>query len=161
VLLERAQGMLVSLHDHFRIRVMDWLLSAILLSVGITILFLDPAVWALPVYDGLSRIAPQHVWAAVAIGLALARLLALFVNGAVRRSPELRCAGAFLAIFIWVQLSLGLMLTIETTGLAVAVFPWLAFADMFNVYRAAGDIQVLNPKAFARRRSRAPDAAGT
>lgn len=159
-MLQKAQDMLISLHEHFRVRVTDWFLSAILFSWGITVLFLDPAVWAGPEYSGLARIAPQELWAAVAVGLGLVRLLALFVNGAVRRSPELRCAGAFLAIFIWVQISLGL-LTSDTAGVAVAVFPWLAFADMFNVYRAAGDITLFNPKAIARRRSRAPDAPST
>lgn len=130
--------MLISLHEHFPIRVSDWLLSVILFSWGLTVLFLDPAVWALPIYSGLDSLASQGTWASLAIALGAARLGALFVNGAVRRSPHLRAVGAFLAIFIWVQISLGSM-TSEAAGAAVAIYPWLVFADMFNVYRAARD----------------------
>lgn len=148
----RTRAMLISLHEHFPIRVTDWLLSAILFSWGLTVLFLRPDVWALPTYSGLASVASQFTWAAVAIAVGLARLGALFVNGAVRRSPHLRGLGAFVAIFIWVQLSLGLMFS-DAAGASVAVYPWLAFADIFNVYRAARDARASDNRARMWRQS--------
>jgi hypothetical protein len=152
--------MLISLHEHFPVRVTDWLLSAMLFSWGGRVLFMDPAVWALPTYSGLNDLADQYTWGAVALCLGLMRLGALVVNGAVRPSPHLRLAGAFLAIFIWVQLSLGMMFS-ETTGAEVSIIPFLAFADMFNVYRAAQDARVADTKAKQRRRAVAASAERT
>lgn len=152
--------MLISLHEHFPVRVTDWLLSAMLFSWGGRVIYMDPNVWALPTYSGLNEIASQQTWGAVALCLGLMRLGALVVNGAVRPSPHLRLVGAFLAIFLWVQLSLGMMFS-ESTGAAVAIFPWLAFADMFNVYRAAQDARVADTKAKQRRRAVAASAERT
>lgn len=146
--------MLVSLHEHFPVRVTDWLLSAILFSWGVTLFFIDPHVWALPIYSGLSQLASQATWATIATALGTMRLCALVVNGAVRPSPHLRGVGAFLAIFIWVQLGLGLMFS-ESATVAVAIYPWLALADVFNVYRAAQDARHGKTKARQRRKSAA------
>lgn len=145
--------MLVSLHEHFPIRVTDWLLSLILFSWGVALFGLDPRVWALPIYSGLSNLASQSTWALVAAVIGALRLSALFVNGAVRPSPHLRGVGAFLAIFIWVQLSLSQIFFSDMAGAAVAIYPWLAFADMFNVYRAAKDARIADTKARDRRRT--------
>jgi hypothetical protein len=138
--------MLISLHEHFKIRLTDWLLSAILLSWGMALFAVNPKVWLLPTFSGLSSIAGQFTWAVVATGLALARLGALFVNGAVRRSPHLRLIGAFLSIFIWVQLSLGVLFG-DLVGPGIAIFPWLALADMLNVHRAAQDAWTSDTRA--------------
>lgn len=157
---ESIQDMLVSLHDHFRVRVTDWLLSAILVSWGFTLFAVDPSVWALPTFDGLSSIASQATWATVALGIGLARLSALFVNGAVRRSPHARLIGAFLSVFIWLQLSYGMIYS-SVVGPGVAIFPWLAFADIFNVYRAAMDAGASDHRATKRRRTAARRAPST
>lgn len=144
--------MLISLHEHFRVRATDWLLSAILFSWGLNILAMKPEVWSLPIYSGLASIAPQQTWSIYAIGLGLVRIGALFVNGAIQRSPHARMIGAFLAIFIWVQISLGLIAS-NASGDGVSIFPWLAFADAFNCYRAARDARESDHKAQQRRRS--------
>lgn len=151
--------MLISLHEHFPIRVTDWLLSAILFSWGLRVFFMPPDVWAMPTYSGLAIIASQLAWASVAISLGVARLSALFVNGAVRRSPHLRAIGAFLAVFIWVQMCLGAM-TSEVIGTSVAIYPWLALGDLFNVYRAARDARTADLRANQLRRSAASRVPG-
>lgn len=138
--------MLVSLHEHFPVRVLDWLLSAMLFSWGIALFEVDPRIWSLPTFSGLSNLAPQYTWAAVATVIGLARVIALFINGAIRRSPHLRLIGAGLSVFIWVQLSLGIMFS-QYVGPGIALFPWLAFADIFNVHRAAKDARVSDHRA--------------
>jgi hypothetical protein len=153
------RDMLISLHEHFKVRVMDWLLSAILLSWGFTLFSVDPRIWALPTYSGL-HFASQTTWAVVATGIGLARLIALFINGSLRRSPHARLIGAFLTIFIWVQLSLGIFYG-DIVGPGIAVFPWLAFADMFNVYRAAMDARTSDNRASQQRRLAARRAPST
>lgn len=142
-------SMIVSLHEHFKIRITDWLLSAMLLSWGFALMWTDPRVWALPTFSGLARIADQQTWAVVALIIGLSRLSALFVNGAVRRSPHLRAIGAFLTCFIWVQLTLGFLWS-DLAGPGIALFPWLALADAFNVYRAAMDAGASDKRAKRR-----------
>lgn len=149
--------MLISLHEHFPVRITDWLLSAILLSWGLALFAVDPQVWALPTFSGLSVFASQSTWAVVAAGIGLARIAALFINGAVQRSPHARGIGAFVTIFIWLQLSLGVFYS-DLVGPGIAVFPWLAFADMFNVYRAAKDARVSDDRASKKRRTAAGSA---
>lgn len=140
--------MLVSLHEYFPIRVTDWLLSAILFSWGLALFAVEPEVWALPTFTGL-HFASQFTWAVIATGIGLARLIALLFNGAVRRSPHARGVGAFLTIFIWVQLSLAVFSS-NLVGPGIAIFPWLAIADIFNVYRAAQDARVSDSRAQSR-----------
>jgi hypothetical protein len=146
--------MLISLHEHFPIRVTDWLVSAMLFSWGFALFAVDPHVWMLPTFSGLRFIASQGTWAAIATLLGVIRLVALFVNGAVRRSPHLRGFCAFVSIFIWVQLSLGVLVS-DYVGPGVAIFPWLALADVLNVYRAAKDAHTSDHTAEQRRRSAA------
>lgn len=145
------EAMLVSLREHFRIRVTDWLLSAILFSWGFCLIWTSPAVWALPTFTGLARIAPQCVWAAAATIIGVGRLSALFINGALRRSPHARAAGAFLSCFIWVQLTLG-MIGADWAGPGIGIFPWLALADAFNVIRATADARASDERAKQQQR---------
>lgn len=149
---KEVKSMLVSLHEQFPVRVTDWLLSAILLSWGVALFSVSPAVWNLPTFSGLSVIATQLTWAATATFIGLGRVAALFINGAVRRSPHARALGAGLSIFIWVQLSLGVVFS-DQIGPGIAIFPWLALADMLNVYRACNDAKVSDIKARDRRRA--------
>lgn len=150
----KAQDMLISLHEHFPVRITDWLLSAMLFTWGLALFAVDPRVWALPMFNGLSDIGPQFAWAVVATGLGLARIVALFINGALRRSPHARALGAFFTCFIWFELSVGFFSS-EYVGPGIAIFPWLAFADVFNVYRAAKDARISDNRATAQRRTAA------
>lgn len=147
--MRRGEEMLVSLHDHFPIRVTDWLLSAILFCWGLTLFSIHPTVWDLPIYDGLNDIAAQNTWASVATVIGLARLVALFINGTVRRSPHLRLIGAVLSGLIWLQVSMSLMFSDMSTA-AAAIYPWLALADAFNGYRAAKDAGTADTVAYER-----------
>lgn len=160
IVLEREiRDAMISLHDHFPIRITDWLMSAILFSWGLTLFALDPEVWALPIYSGLSVIFDQYTWAVIGTAVGVARLVALLVNGAVRPSPHLRGIGAAIGGLIWLQLWLSQLFS-EAAGLAVAIYPWLVVADALNVYRAAKDARVSDHKAKQRRKTAARRVPG-
>lgn len=156
---QQVRTIMVSLHEHFRIRVTDWLLSAILFSWGFCLLWTDPLVWELPTFSGLADIAPQQTWAVLTMAVGFTRLIALFVNGAYRRSPHWRGGLAFLSCFVWVQLTLGLS-TAELAGPGLGIFPWLALADAFNTMRAAADARVSDDRAKDRQRTVAARVPG-
>jgi hypothetical protein len=151
--------MIVKLTKTFPIRVTEWLLAGIMFSWSIVCWNLDQNEWASSLYSGLSRLGEQNTWAFFAFLVGALRLTALTINGAWRPSPHLRAAGAFLACFIWLQISLGLMAArVRTSG--VAVFPWLLLADIYNVFRASHDARLSDDRAHqARRRAGASESA--
>lgn len=140
--------MIVKLTKTFPIRVTEWLLAGIMLSWAIACWNLAPADWADPIYAGLSRFAAQNTWAFYAFWIGVIRLAALTINGAWRPSPHLRAAGAFLACFMWLQISLG-MFTAEIRAVGVAIYPWLLLADIYNVFRASHDARLSDDRARA------------
>lgn len=130
--------MILKLQTHFPLRVADWLTAGILLSWGIACLNIEPAVWSLPIYSGLRTFASQETWGTLSTVLGATRMIALFINGSMRRTPHIRALGAFFTVFIWLQLTLGMFVS-ATPTIAIAIYPWLCLADMYNVYRAAQD----------------------
>ena len=153
--------MIVKLTKTFPIRVTEWLLAGIMLSWSIACWNLAPMDWANPVYRGLARFATQNTWAFYAFWIGVIRLAALTINGAWRPSPHLRAAGAFLACFMWLQISLGMM-TADIRAIGVAIYPWLLLADIYNVFRASHDARQSDDRAravHARGVSEGADAA--
>lgn len=138
--------MIVKLTKTFPIRVLEWLLAGVMLSWSIACWHLDPVAWSQPTFSGLARIANSNTWAFMAFWIAAIRLAALMINGAWRPSPHLRAAGAFLACFMWLQISLG-VLAAEVSSTAIAVYPWLLLADIYNVFRASHDARVSDDRA--------------
>lgn len=145
----RLQAMVDGLQHHFQIRISEWLLSGILTTFGLVCFFLPHATWQ-SIYGGLNWLGDQHVWGVAAGTLGLSRMIALFINGALYRTPHFRAVGAFLSIFIWLQLSFGL-LTADTITLGLAVFPWFVIVDVHNLYRAGRDASFSDQKLRALR----------
>lgn len=152
--------MILKLTKTFPIRVMEWLLAGIMFSWSIVCWKLTPAEWASPLYSGMARLADANTWAFFAFWIGATRLAALAINGAWRPSPHLRAAGAFLACFVWLQISLGMM-TANITATGIAVFPWLLLADIYNVFRASHDARVSDDRAREARQAGVCEGANT
>ncbi len=130
--------MIVKLQQHFPLRVSDWLLGGIVTTWGLVCLYMPVTAWQQPIYSGLRAVAQQDTWGYLAVVIGFARMAALFINGAVRRTPHARGLGAFICVFLWLQLTLA-MFNAEVVAIGVAVYPWLFLADIYNVYRASQD----------------------
>ncbi|WP_309086710.1 hypothetical protein [Chelativorans sp.] len=83
-------------------------------------------------------------------------LVALWVNGHHRRSPVVRCMGAFAGVMIWSHLTFlfvkhSLSAGVWSTG--VAVYLTLALFDLASCYRSAADAYVANIKERFQGRS--------
>lgn len=144
-LQDRIAMTIFSLLKTFPIRVCEWLLAGLMVTWGIAAWNHSDAEWANPIYAGLARIADQHAWGAIVTTIGILRLVALFRNGGWNPSPHLRAAGAFLACFGWLQISLGLFAApVLSTG--IAIYPWLLAADIYNVFRAAHDARLVDEK---------------
>lgn len=149
--------MIVKLQQHFPLRVTDWLLGGILTSWGLVCLSLSPATWELPIYSGLRVMADQATWAWFAIVIGSTRMIALFINGALRRTPHIRGLGAFLSVFLWLQLAFA-MFNAEINAIGVAIYPWLVVADIYNVLRASQDARDSDIRYSARKQGKLRNA---
>lgn len=140
-------------------RVADWLLAGILISWGLGCLSVPDTTWMQPAYIGLRRIAGQETWGSFCVALGVLRMGALFINGAVRRTPHTRMAGAFVSALLWLQLSFAMFNT-SIPAIAVAIYPWLFLGDVYNVYRAAQDARLSDNRAKANKiRGKTVDAS--
>jgi hypothetical protein len=139
--------MIVKLSSHFPLRVTDWLVALIAFTWGFVCLQAPAETWELPIYDSVRIFAGQGTWGSVVLCLGLARIVALFINGAYRRTPHARMVGAFLMAFVWLQLSFAMFQQEYHPIAATAIYPWLFLADIYNVYRAAQDAKVADCQA--------------
>lgn len=130
---------------HFPLRVTEWLLASIKTTWGVVLL--QPTdVFANPIFSALGRIASQDTWGWVSLIFGTMHLVALYVNGARRRSPHLRAACSAIGSFFWFQVTLGLIGSgIISTGWAV--YPWLFIASVYNVIRAMLDARASDDRA--------------
>lgn len=145
-LQDRINMMIVKLQKTFPIRVTEWLLACIMFSWSFALYKMPPEGFANPIYAGLARLAHADTWATFAFLIGGARIAALTINGAWRPSPHLRAAGAFLACFMWLQISIGQFMADQPT-LAIAIYPWLLIADIYNVFRASYDARLSDDRA--------------
>ncbi|NMG39786.1 hypothetical protein GRZ55_11080 [Chelativorans sp. ZYF759] len=129
-----------SLRETFPGRASEWALSLILLNWGI-ILLLNPLLFSSPSYRPLAGLAYPENWSIFCMVAGGGRLLVLAINGAWRRSPHMRAAGAFVTCFFWFQISIG-FLQAGTWSTGLAVYPVLLLLDSYNVIRAMGEAAI-------------------
>jgi hypothetical protein len=125
---------------HFRIRALEWGLSAMLVSCG-AILFDQYDTLDAPIFSQLRAYGDDTFWGTVFLIVGLLRLLALYVNGSWMPSPWVRMITAMASAIIWGLITLGLFIQ-NNAYLLLAVFPWFILADIYSVGRAASDARL-------------------
>lgn len=138
--------LVASLGKHFPHRKMEWVLAGITSSWGLYTL-LHPEMFTAPgsaaMFAGLAAMTPfsfmpNVLWGAAALVVGVVRAIALYINGAHVRTPIIRAICAFVTMFVFSQIAIGLWQTgIANTG--IVVYPWLIAADMLSAYAAGKD----------------------
>ena len=146
-----AMTMTVRFGQHFAIRLGEWLVSIILVSLA-ALLFCATQTFALnPAYfAAMIAMAPQVVWASIFLLFGGVRIIALYINGRKPVTPYIRMGLAFLSCFVWFQVTLSLFAS-GVPGLGWAVFPWLLALEMYNVFRSSADAREVFDKQRASR----------
>lgn len=137
------------LKTHFPARAIEWLMAGVLFTWGYYVithpqLFSAPETKAL--LSGIVRISnffgqPPVTIGLMAILIGFTRGVALFVNGAVTKTPLVRLVTAFMSAYLWTSICVGLWLSdVANTGLVV--YPWFVFADIVSGYRAGYDLVI-------------------
>lgn len=128
-----------SLRETFPARASEWALAFMVFNISIVFTLNEDFFASNPVaLAGLERIMSQPSWAYLCYALGGGRLLVLMVNGAWRRSPHLRAAGAFLSTGFWFLILSGFWAT-GTFGFVMAIAPVLLLLDTYNTLRAIGE----------------------
>jgi hypothetical protein len=137
--------MLLKLAYHFPMRISEWLASSFLVAWGLAILSHHDsyARWTTLYLENLADI---ETWGIYALALGVFRMVSLFINGAMQRSPHARAIGAFASCFLWLQLSFGAFLGNWPTA-STTIFPLMLMADFYNVFRAARDARGSDERA--------------
>lgn len=120
-------------------RGLEWLFAALMVLWGLYVLApLDTFRGAQ--YALMASIAPESVWGAFSLSLGFVRLVALWINGAWRRTPAIRVASSILGVMWWSALGFLLVAGPEHAVPAGVVY-YLGFigAEIFSCWRSAAD----------------------
>lgn len=129
---------IVEMKKHFRDRAIEWYAAGALSTWGAYVLLYPSMFTDMEAFAGLLLLAPQHVWGFFAFTFGIVRLMALTINGFWHPTPIIRLVTAFLGVFVWFWVTVGLILTdIPSTG--IVIYGWHIVADMYSAFRSAAD----------------------
>lgn len=124
-------------------RLSEWWAATLLGGLGF-VLSANPDLMASSkanAYQMMLMIWHQETWALIMKLFAGCRLVILLVNGAWRRSPHLRAAGAILTCFFWMQITLSVA---STFGLLFGLAAGVLVLDFANFIRALRDARIVD-----------------
>ncbi|KQU17610.1 hypothetical protein ASG63_08880 [Methylobacterium sp. Leaf94] len=124
---------------HHQRREAEWVGALVLFGVAVALL-LPGATFSRPTFDAWSAIAPEGTWGAALLGVALIRMIGLWVNGSKRHSPSLRFITAAVGACVWS----GLAFLLSRDGYpgwntGVGAYGVLAIVDAYCALRAIWD----------------------
>jgi len=135
-----------SIGQHWSARKMEWVMSGLVLTWGAYVL-VHPEMFTTDVgrviFGAMAAMTPvgmeaHQFWGFLGVSVGTIRAGALYINGAHVRTPVVRVITAFLTMFVFTQVTIGLYQSgVPNPGLAV--YPWLVFADMISAYAAGQD----------------------
>ncbi len=82
----------------------EWVGALVLLGVAVALL-LPGATFSRPTFEAFATIAPEGTWGAALLGVAVVRMIGLWVNGSKRHSPSLRLVTAAVGACVWTALA--------------------------------------------------------
>lgn len=134
--------LLLHVKKHFGARVSEWMLTGVMLSIGLILMRAEDTFSTSPAYIGMARIASEQTWAVACTIIGVLRLVALTINGLwVPTTYHLRSFASFISCFIWTQILVGVMIS-GIAGLGIAVFPWILIWDIITCHRTAVDYRM-------------------
>lgn len=85
---------------HDERREAEWVGALILAGVAVALLMPGPT-FSRPTFDAFAAIAPEGTWGAALLGVAVVRMIGLWVNGSKRHSPSIRFVTAAAGAAVW------------------------------------------------------------
>ncbi len=135
--------------DDLNERAIEWLCAGIMVAWGVT-LAINGDILKQPGSAAFHRFgATESFWAWMFGSAGFARIAALYINGRWPKTPIIRMVCAGLGFVSWSQLSWlfleGTMMTAGVPTPGIGVYPMLALAELYSIYRAAHDARYYHP----------------
>lgn len=136
-----AVSVMVAIRDRFSGRILEWYVATQLLMWGLVLLWPGSSYAISPTFfTGFG--VDEDTLGAIMLGLAVIRIGALIVNGAVPDiTPLVRAGGAVLGCGVWYFISAKFAAS-GSISVWIAAWPMACFAEFINMYRAARDARV-------------------
>lgn len=133
------------LGKHFPARAPEWFDSGMMASWGLYVL-LHPEIFLKESFGGLASLtwpgaSPPLFWGFLALAVGLTHAVALFVNGAYRRTPLIRLATSMVSAYVWSQIVIGFWHS-DRPNTGIVTYSWLVLMDAVSAYRASQDIVI-------------------
>ena len=129
---------LLKLHQTWRQRCMEWMLSAGLTGWGGILLLPDAEFAHNTYYQPLANIASENVWGLAALVIGAGRLTLLYINGSWRKSPGWRQVGSIFGLTVWSGLLFGSIVQPKATPIS-AISVMILLMEYFSLTFAMDD----------------------
>ena len=131
--------------DKGHTRAVEYMLAWLMIGGGALVL-MPGAVIVGPTSEFLLHLMTEPAWGIVALTIGLARLTALIINGAWRRTPLLRFAGAALGLMWWTSQGAIYWIAVVRGGLPfpnLSIYPVFVFFEAYSCFRCGQDASAL------------------
>lgn len=118
--------------ETWRFRKAEWMLALIIAGLGV-VYTLSPGLFDRRYFATMRGMMPQQWWALLCLLIGITRLMFLFINGAFRASPPIRCLGAALSIGIWTALVIAAVFN-DYAANSLAIWPVCLAFDVIVVF---------------------------
>lgn len=133
-------GLWIRIRHRFGPRLTEWLVATQTFLWGFALLLPSETFSTAPTWDFFEAIAHENVWGWLMLGLGLARLIGLWVNGTRPKvTPWIRVVSAFLGFLVFIGISYGFAAS-GVVGTWIAIYPAIAICELINMRRAATDV---------------------
>lgn len=140
---------LLSVQQHFQVRIAEWLMAAITFSWGVHLLCYTDVYLTNPIFSDIRDWIGQQVLGFLCLGLGSFRAILLIINGAWRRSPHLRAAFAGVTAFFWLEMCFGLYHS-SKHPILLPTIAWFILLEIWSVFRAESDAKLASEATRAR-----------
>lgn len=134
----------------FRQRAPEWFLALLLTFWGLTLFFIEDNT--LKYYSSILLIMPLQIWATLATGFGITRLLFLYINGAWKSSAHMRIIGSMFGCVTWGSLVITSIIP-HITPISVIYVALLSLDFLFLYYASedASEADIIANRGFKRR----------
>lgn len=132
--------------DHAGVRFTEWLGAAPLMGVGYVLYAQPEALYSTPSFATLATWAESGAWSNVLMACALARLVALFINGTFKQfphSPLIRFVASCIAAWFWLLFTVGIYTAWKVSGgspTGVVAYGTFILLELRNAYVSRVDM---------------------
>lgn len=137
----------VRIQHKFRQRIVEWIGSAELMTLGLILLHPADSFYNLPAFALMSEIAEEYTWGWILLTVGGSRLLGLLINGSMEAvTPWIRAVGAIFGFACFATIGFSMLtawlLISAAPSTGIAMYVAAACAELAAMYLAFIDARI-------------------